>query len=66
MHFTAYYREMLLFSYKVHYTARQLLRIVMLLDDVCFVLHVTPLYPTFLFSLLLSFVLIVLINYITR
>jgi len=38
----------------------------MLLDDVCIVLHVTPLYPTFSFFLRLSLVLIVLINYITR
>jgi len=47
----------------LHCTAGQLLIIVMLL---CCVLHVTPVYPTFLFSLRLSFVLIVLINYITR
>ena len=46
-----------IFSYELHCTVRKLLRIVMLLNDICFVLHVTPLYP--LFSLVVSINIIV-------
>ena len=49
----------------VHCTVHKLSRIVMLLNDVCFVLHVTPLYP-FCYFFVICIVLIVLISYITR
>ena len=52
----------------MHCNARVLLRIVVMLNDVCFVIHVViaPLCLAFIFfcfSLPLSFVLIVVINY---